>query len=259
MNKIHAGVCTLMAAVVAVGCETSTSPEAELGDLNMDVAIMSQEATLEDIQSMAITNWNVQGVGTAAQRLAPMAFLNGAGSAMGDALTRSRTVTFFDADGSEMDAFEGGVTESIHFLIAVDGTIDRANWSATIDRDRALTVSGLSDDDNLREWNGEGSSVTGKTRYSDENGDRVRDMESESTMAGVVVATPRSENPYPLSGTITRHVTVAITNGPNGDVTKEKNVVVTFDGDNTALMTVDGEVFEIDLDDRSGKRPRRRP
>jgi hypothetical protein len=69
---------------------------------------------------------------------------------------------------------------------------------------------------------------------------------------------PRTDDAWPLSGTITREVTIVVVNGPDGDVTKSRTVVITFNGTNLATMTVDGETFEIDLSTRSGRHPFRR-
>ena len=43
-----------------------------------------------------------------------------------------------------------------------------------------------------------------RSHHSDENGDRSYDMTSTTVISDVVHAVPREENPYPLSGTITR-------------------------------------------------------
>lgn len=56
----------------------------------------------------------------------------------------------------------------------------------------------------------------------------------------------------------TRTMKVTVVNGPNGDVTRDVRVVVTFDGDNTATAVVNGETYEIDLDARQGGHPLRR-
>ncbi len=83
-------------------------------------------------------------------------------------------------------------------------------------------------------------------------------MTSTSAIEDVVHPVPRTDDAWPLSGTITRNVTVNIVNGPNGDETKTRTVVITFNGTNLPTMTVDGESFEIDLSTRSGRHPFRR-
>ena len=83
-------------------------------------------------------------------------------------------------------------------------------------------------------------------------------MSSTSVIDDVVHPVPRTDDAWPLSGTITRNMTVTAVGGPNGDVTKNRTVVITFNGTNLVTMTVDGEIFEIDLSTRSDRRPFRK-
>ena len=78
-------------------------------------------------------------------------------------------------------------------------------------------------------------------------------MSSTAVIKDVVREVPRAENPYPKSGTITR--TIHAEKTVDG-VTEIRDVVtkITFDGDNTAMMTVDKESWEINLDDRGVKK-----
>jgi hypothetical protein len=88
---------------------------------------------------------------------------------------------------------------------------------------------------------------------SDENGDRQYEMSSTSLVEDVVHGVPRLENPWPLSGTITRTVHVEILSGDEA-IVKDKTVVIKFDGDQYVTMTVDGEDFELDLAERHAHR-----
>ena len=83
-------------------------------------------------------------------------------------------------------------------------------------------------------------------------------MSSRSVIEDVIHPVPRTEDAWPLSGTITRDVTINVINGPDGDVTKSRTVVITFDGTNLATMTVSGETFEVDMSTRSGRHPFRK-
>ncbi len=83
-------------------------------------------------------------------------------------------------------------------------------------------------------------------------------MSMTSVIEDVVHPVPRAEDAWPLSGTVTREVTINIVNGPDGDVTKSRTVVIVFNGTNLPTMTVDGESFEIDLSTRSGRHPFRK-
>jgi hypothetical protein len=83
-------------------------------------------------------------------------------------------------------------------------------------------------------------------------------MSGTAVIDNVVHPVPRTDDAWPLSGTITREVTINVVNGPNGDVTRTRTVVITFNGTNLPIMTVDGEAFEIDLSTRSGRHPFRK-
>ena len=88
-----------------------------------------------------------------------------------------------------------------------------------------------------------------------ETGTRSYEMSGTSTIQDLVHGVPREDNPWPLSGTITRQITVEIVNGPDGDRSVERTATVTFNGTQFVTMTVNGESFEVDLSARSGNHP----
>ena len=112
-----------------------------------------------------------------------------------------------------------------------------------------MTVSGLFGSETQRTWNGTGSAATNRTRVSDENGDREYDMSSTDTISNVVHAVPR-RGTWPLSGTITRNVTVVVISGEDTK-TRTRTVVIEFKGTQFATITINDEVFRFDLETRS--------
>lgn len=92
-----------------------------------------------------------------------------------------------------------------------------------------------------------------RSRHSDEGGLRSYEMNGTRTIDNVVHEVPR-DGAYPLSGTITRSMTVTITT-EDGTRTKSREVIITFNGTQYPEMTVDGELFEVDLEARNGERP----
>lgn len=241
----------LTVAIVLAGCDGTTAPEELPVGFAADLATMVAEATIDDVDAMRLAGLpftvpaeaGAEGVGS----LAP-----------GDRLTREWSRSFFDASGAEMDAFDPLLTESVLTTASVVGELSRPRWSASLDRERRTTVSGLAGEESERTWNGSAEDRIQRTRFSDERGDRSYSSTSQRTIDDVVVGLPRSEFPWPLSGTITHELTVTVVDGPNGDVTRERTVVVTFDGTRSVTVTVNGETFEVDLADRTGARPRRR-
>lgn len=249
--KTMARAIILVAGLGAAACEGGTEPDTDLGDLNLAVATVAAEATLDDVASLALETWGIpfgvvpEGPG-AHHPMAP-----------GDALERSRTVVFYDESGAVMDSHDPLLTEAIEISVEVVGSLERPMWTGEVERHRDVRVTGLLGEETERTWNGTGSDEHASVRVVEE-GDVERRFESHATIDDVVVAVPRSENPWPISGTITRRVEVTVVNGPQGDVTRERTVVITFDGTQYATLTVEGEEFEVDLADRQGRRPHRR-
>lgn len=246
MKILRDGGAILLAALALTACEDdAVSPEAfDESLLDDDVATVVADATVADVLDMMFV---AGALGVA-----------GPGDWVDETLSRSRTVTFYDADGQEMDRYDPLLTESVEIVTDVSGTRSTAWWSASVSHHRERTVSGMAGEETTRTWNGTGESDVDRTRFDDEAGDREYHMSSTSTTEDVVVAVPRWDNPWPLSGTITHHVVIEIVNGPDGDRTVERTVVVTFNGTQYVTMTVNGEEFEVDLAARDGHRPHRR-
>jgi hypothetical protein len=126
-------------------------------------------------------------------------------------------------------------------------------WSAEVERERDMTVSGLEGEETDRTWNGTGEGEVFRSRHPEDGPERTYDMESSSVIDNVVRALPRSENPWPMSGTITRTIHAEIT---VDGVTEVRDVVTvtTFNGTQFVTMTVDGVEYEIDLAERNVQR-----
>ncbi|MFC1574512.1 hypothetical protein ACFL3Z_00340 [Gemmatimonadota bacterium] len=165
-----------------------------------------------------------------------------------DGFTFERTVTFYDADGNLMDAFDPSKTDKIHMVVDATGSRERASWSATMDRHREFTLEGLLG--SLHTANGTRTEHVYRSRDPQEGESRSFDMTGSSVITDVVHQVPRSENPYPLSGTVTREVHVVVMEGDEVLGERDLSAVITFDGTRYATMTVNGETFQIDLDQR---------
>ena len=227
-------------------CGDTTGPESSFEDgLTLAVAMVAADATIEELGDIANIGLLIGG---------------GALRVPGGESTRTatRTVTFFDADGNEQEAYDPLTTASIHLMLESTHEFSRDSWTATGTRSRDLWITGLEGEETSRTVNGTGSSTVTRSQHTDTDGSRTYDMSGTSVIEDVVHAVPRADDAWPLSGTITRNVTVNVTNGPHGDVTRSRTVVITFNGTNLATMTVDGESFEIDLSTRSGRHPFRK-
>ncbi len=219
----------VLAAVTAAACSDSTAPTADDQLLNADVAVAAADATLDGVQLMGDPNMH---------RGAP--------------LNRDRTVTFYDANGIVQETYDPLLTASMNIVVDASGERSREVWSAAVERHRELTVTGLLGEETTRTFNGNGTEHITRSRMSDEFGTRTHDIQGTFTWDNVVVPVPGSESPWPLSGSITRHWVVTITNGPNGDETRERTVIVTFNGTQLVTISVNGETSELDLGTRPG-------
>jgi hypothetical protein len=176
---------------------------------------------------------------------------------IGGALTGTRSVTFYDAAGRVQTAYDSLTTASIHFVLDIAGDVERGGWSGSVSRTRDMTVTGIAGIETTRTFNGKGSESVKRSRTLDDGSDATFDVDGSFVQSNLVVPAPGAEKKYPLSGKITRTMSVKVVNGPKGDVTRSVSVVITFDGDNTATAVVNGETLEIDLDARPGAFPLR--
>ena len=215
------------------------------GAVGAAAAAAAADAVLEDLYQMS--DVLPGGLGIQAQEVSE------------ESKTRSKVKTFFDGNGLEQEVFDPITTASVHVVVTIEKEKSRDNFSASIKRYRDMWVTGLEGEEETRTWNGDGSGERHKARVSDEFGERLRDVKSTSLIEDVVRSVDRKAHPWPLSGTITRNIQVTITNGRNGDQSRERTVVITFDGTQFATLTVNGEAsHEVDLATRKGRNPLRR-
>ncbi len=234
--------------LVLAACSDTVAPDASDDSLTLDVAMIAADAAIDELGDLGLL------------------FGGGAFRAPGEESHRTgiHTATFFDADGNEQAVRDPLTTASIHLLIELTHEFSRDSWTATGTRSRDLWITGLEGEETSRTVNGTGSGTMTRSQHTDADGARTYDMSSTSVIEDVVHPVPRTDDAWPLSGTITRDVTINIVDGPDGDDTKSRTVVIIFNGTNLVTMTVyiesavDGESFELDLSTRSGRHPFRR-
>ena len=249
----------LTCAVILGACgKDVTGPDQSTPLLNADLAVVLADATGEDVDimrepvtfttmaSLAPGNGELNPTGctynSTSQRVECPTFTRGD-------LTITRSYQFFDAIGVIQQAFDALLTAKANIQTHVQGEKTGDHWSATIDRSRNMTVTGLLGDETERTWNGTGSSSATRSRHTDD-GDRSYDITCTLTVTNVVVPVERGSDRFPISGTITRHCTITITGGPRNGQTFERTAVVTFNGSETATLTIGDKTFDIDLKTR---------
>ncbi len=243
-------LAALPALLFAVACSDSPNSPAETDQqLSLDVANYVADMTSDDLYMLDLYSGMATGPVLASGSHPPRFF----------DLTITRDVTFYDELGEVQAGYDPLLTAEINIVFHMEGSHARTGEMGSLDvevnRDRDMWLSGLLGEETERLWNGTGSAAVSRTRISDTIGDRQYDMSSSTVVENVLVRLPRSENPWPISGTITRQVHVEIV-WDEGTVVKDFTVVITFDGDQFVTITVNGEPFELDLAERNARRHR---
>ena len=254
MRSIRAAGISALLLVSATACQDSTGPAGPDDRLAADVAVVAGDAVFEDV-NVIYTQVGAFGVPTGIiertggwQGNCPFDQTTGrftCPTITRDHMTLGRSYAFADAAGAAQAAYDATTTERANFVSSMSGNVARDGWSASIERTRNITVSGLTGAETQHTINGVGSNSESRSRHTD-GGDRTYEMSAVATFTNVVVPFPRSRGAWPLSGTVTREVT-ATRQGPAGSDTRSRTTVVTFNGTRLATMVVGDRSFTVDL------------
>lgn len=254
-RNVHV-VGALVSALAVGACGDSTGLDGLDDTLVLDMALLAADATLEDVtmwgQPLGFGPLLVGGVSGPHMAGRP----GGHGSLTGE-FSGTRSVTFYDEAGVAQTGFDPLLTASIHFIRDIEGEITRDNFSASISRTRDMTASGLLGAETHRTWNGSGSEEMSRSGLMEGGSPRSHESSGSFEFEDVVVPIPGSTPRYPVSGTIRRSMTATRTTS-EGTVTRQVEIVITFDGTSIAQAVVNGESVEIDLSTRDGRNPLRR-
>jgi hypothetical protein len=164
-------------------------------------------------------------------------------------LTLTRDYALFDASGAAQSAYDAATTASANFHVSVTGVHTAVAGQDTVDRTRSFTVSGLAGAETSRTWNGTGARNDGGYRNG-ADATRTYHTNDALTVSNVIVNLPRSSNPWPVSGTITRQISgtaSVVKNGITKSFSVDRTVTITFDGTQNATVTVNGNTYTLDL------------
>lgn len=256
-------------AIVLGACsKDATGPDIQTPLLNADLAQVAADAASEDVDIMREPVFFTSMTG-----FAP-AFVPGNGDFRPENCTfnagNSRVVCPVVAHGDVsitrsymfwagvvvQPAYDALTTTSANVQSSITGSRTMPNWSATIDRNRDMTATGLGGTETQRTWNGTGSSHVTHSKHTDNGAERSYDLQCTLTVANVIVPVPHNNDAWPLSGTVTRQCTITFVGGPRDGQTLNRTAVVTFNGTQTVTLTVGDKTFDLDLKDRHrGQRP----
>jgi hypothetical protein len=244
------GLAVLLAACSGDSTGPDLTPLQSLA-LNRDVALVAADAAAQDVEIMGgpVGLFGL-GLGAAADGAEELNHPFHCGTRERDHLTVVRTCVFKDATGATQTGYDALTTASVAIHAEIDGEIERENWSASVHRVRELLVTGLAGTETQRTWNGTGVTTATRSRHRENTETRQYDVRATCVITNVVVGVPRSENLWPLSGTITKEVTVKITGGPHDGETRTRTVTITFNGTQTVQVKVGENTFMVDLRSR---------
>ncbi|HZI42689.1 MAG TPA: hypothetical protein VFD67_13320, partial [Gemmatimonadaceae bacterium] len=145
--------------------------------------------------------------------------------------------------------YDASTTASANFHVAVTGTHVADNGQDVVNRDRNLTVSGLAGAETSRTWDGTGTrNDNGYRTVGDVK--RSYTVNDAVTVSSVLVDLPRSQNPWPMSGTITRQIsgTASVEKaGVSKTFSITRTVTITFNGTQNATVTVGNNSYTLNL------------
>lgn len=277
MKRVLLVSAPVLAFALAACSSDSTGPlTITSADIDQAAVISASDATSEDVNILAASDMtmsggavaDVFGGGAAMSRISLSANVPSYSWTFSDGctysastgrftcppitsggLTLNRDYAFFDANNQPQSAYDAAVTASANFHVSVSGIHTALTGADTVNRDRNFTVSGLAGAETSRTWNGTGT----RNDHGERDGtDAKRNYATNDqlTVTNVVVNLPRSSNPWPMSGTITRHITGTASVSRSG-VTKsfsvDRTVTITFNGTQTVTMTVNGNNYTLDL------------
>ncbi len=158
-----------------------------------------------------------------------------------DGITDTHTYQFLGATGAAQSAYDSTATASIVFTSRLAGTSTQGP-STTVDDHRTLTESGLAGHESTRTWNGGGTSSRDDSVGALDGSRFLVHRTSATSVADVVVPAPFRRDSWPVSGTVTTHVTAT---GGAKDV--DMISVLTFNGTQFATLQVGDSTFTVNL------------
>lgn len=255
-----------IALCVVTACSDPTGSNARVNDeeASIDLAVTAGDAIATDlgflmageVDGMSFTAAGAQrgeaeARGTGGCEPRPGGRRECGGTTVGS-LTDTRSFAFFDAAGVAQTNFDPITTASINFQMTLNGTITRPHMTATISRERNMTLSGLAGEETERTWNGTGAGSETSTATGD-RGTRVYVGSTKDTTTNLVVKLPRSANPWPQSGTIVHRMDAVATfdGARSGTRTIAHRAVVTFNGTEIATLEVGTRTCSLNLATRA--------
>jgi hypothetical protein len=154
-------------------------------------------------------------------------------------LTINRSFSYLDAAGAVQQAFDTGATNTVNVLTTVSGTkVHHDDDTSTVSSKSDITVVGLASASTQRTVNAT-TSGTESTVGTDRDGVKFTSLRvAGDTVTGVIIPLQNGRPTYPTAGTIVRSMQATVTLEGQTPTTSSRREVITFDGTNTAQISV---------------------
>jgi hypothetical protein len=256
------GATTLTVAVAVLGfaacSKDSTAPASLIDDsqVTADVAASAGQAIVTDVLSL-LGNESAGALPTAGvQPSAPIAF--GLFGTQGDSVATQRTKTCYDASNAVVANCAPATTRKIAFHVTLDGVRTGTNVTGVVHRVRDWTLTRNFNTASppvevSRTHDGVGASHDTLTyANTSTNVTRVHDEVSSDSTVAVTFALPHASNPWPVSGTMIRNVSLHVvvdtpTRHETRDVTKRVEVDYPADAQGNVVMHVNTLTCNLNL------------
>lgn len=177
------------------------------------------------------TRWTCTGVGT------------------GGNVAGTVTLQFRNAAGQARPVYDAATTASVVIGAEMAGSVARNGFTADAESAHDLVVSGLAGEETFRLWNGDGSAtldarIGGTRRYT---------VTSVDSVQGLRFDLPHDANRYPDAGSVVVRMTARLTEQDGQSVSGSigRRFVITFDGDETATVSVGSRTYVLNLATRA--------
>jgi hypothetical protein len=235
------------------GCSDDTTDPSEDPNINQDLATSIGFSIAQDAQQVANPGYIEGSIGAGNEfRVSACTFTSTSGrfecpEETWRGFTLNRSYSFTDASGNALDAYDPTLVTGVNFQTSLTGGASFGNWSGTVDWTRDFSVTGISPTSTAWTWNGTGSSTISTSRHTGNGDTRTYNLQATTQLNDVVVPYPLTSGGYPTSGSITKNVTVTYVGGKFDGQTVTRTVTVTFNGTQTAELSIGSTDWDLNL------------
>lgn len=154
-------------------------------------------------------------------------------------LTINRSFSYLDGSGAVQQVFDTATTNTVNAQTTVSGTrVHHDDDTSTVNSKSDITVAGLASGSTQRTVNGTTSGTESTVGTKDDGVHFTANRVAGDTISGVIIPLQNGRPTFPTAGTIVRSMQATVTLDGQTPTTSSRREVITFDGSNTAQISV---------------------